>query len=381
MSKLKLALLVIAATTSLTNTFGAIITWICLPLLIIFFGLIGKKKFNIRAIIMALIIIFFITASSYFAYSYAEYNSRFIINYLLSVVGFITVAIGFNKLDFIYLSRLIKIVLLAHCILFLMQFLSYYVFKYNLDYNLLTGGPGSRHEWGELYRTTGIYDEPAVFAMHISTLIVMKYIIKKKTDAVDRIALLCLVLSFSFVGIFQAFLIGYLVFRGPAKKILFSLGCMAFILFFIDNIILRYNEFIAGGDGSNNTKIETINHFLNSSDKLFFGYGLAGYDASFPLYYQGLYDLTFWGANFTLWGVVIGSLLTSYFLWKLSLFKFKEIILINVCLIKIATPTFMIYWFFIIFIYLYSKKRMHNVSTCINSYGNQQGQPFLKTGC
>jgi hypothetical protein len=81
----------------------------------------------------------------------------------------------------------------------------------------------------------------------------------------------------------------------------------------------RYTAFIDGSDGSNNTKVDTINFFLVHTEYLFGGAGLIGYDpATMPLFLQGLYDLTFLGQ--VLVYSALSLVLLLVFLWLYILY-------------------------------------------------------------
>ena len=47
-----------------------------------------------------------------------------------------------------------------------------------------------------------------------------------------------------------------------------------------------------------------------------------------------------------------------FFLIAKSKFSIKEVLMIFVALIKISTPTFMIYWFFIVTLFFINKNRL-----------------------
>jgi hypothetical protein len=55
-----------------------------------------------------------------------------------------------NQFNFSSLARAIDIVLIINITFFLVQFFSYYVLKHRIDYSILTGGIGTRNDYGTL---------------------------------------------------------------------------------------------------------------------------------------------------------------------------------------------------------------------------------------
>ncbi|ENB8310605.1 O49 family O-antigen polymerase, partial [Escherichia coli] len=176
-----------------------------------------------------------------------------------------------------------------------------------------TGGIGTRNDYGSLYRASGIFNEPAEYSSAITVLVVSSFLINRKLSLLNIIALISTMLSFSFVGIIQSFFVIYIVlFRNLCRKpvyIFLIIGIVILVwISFFDLFIDRYEAFINGSDGSNNTKLDTLNFFLTHTEYLLGGAGLIGYDPeTMPLFMQGLYDLTFFGSCISIFGIVIGS--------------------------------------------------------------------------
>ena len=72
-----------------------------------------------------------------------------------------------------------------------------------------------------------------------------------------------------------------------------------------------------GKDGSNSTKIDTFKNMLNSPYLLMLGYGFTSNSKTSPPFYEGLYDVTFFGANISTFGVPLGVLIDIFTLWLL----------------------------------------------------------------
>ncbi|MDE9486657.1 hypothetical protein [Xenorhabdus bovienii] len=345
---------------SLTNITGVILSWIILPILIIL--KISSKKIKIKSTYFTLSTLLFllIIFSTIIPYFFGEYTTRLYSNFYLSTVGLFISLLFFscNDINKKNITSAINLVLLINISAFYIQFVSYYVFEYTLDYNYITGGLGGRFYWGEVFRASGLFDEPAVYSLHIVCLIVSTFLLQKKTNILIYTSIASLFLSFSFIAIFQGILLLILLTKNKKYLIISLLLSVAILIIFQDNILLRYNEFLLGNDGSNNTKIQTIVGLINSN-KWLIGYGLVGYHSSFPLYYQGLYDLTFWGANISLLGLPLGLAVNIFSFLYILKFSKKEFLLINIVLLKLSVPTYSIYWFFIFFLIWYKRNKRY----------------------
>lgn len=343
---------------SITNRFGVIIFWILLPISILTLIIISRKKINIPIgyIYFFLISLFFIFLYYIHPYITGEYTSRLNSNFYLSFTGLFISFIYFATNDNIDKSyKYINAILVIHIISFYSQFILYYLFNYTLDYHSILGGSGSRFYWGSLFRATGFFDEPAVYSLHIVTLLVINYLLQKKFSLLSYIAIFSLFLSFSFIAIAQGILLLALTMKNKKAWFLSFLLIITFLLLFKENIISRYDSFIQGGDGSNNTKIETILE-LFTTNKIYYGFGLVGSHASFPLYYQGLYDLTYWGANLTIFGLFVGTAINIVVItFLIRTLSIREFLLVNVALIKLSVPMYSVYWLFAFFLIWYKR--------------------------
>ena len=98
---------------------------------------------------------------------------------------------------------------------------------------------------------------------------------------------------------------------------------------------------------------------LNSPYLLMLGYGFTSNSKTSPPFYEGLYDVTFFGANISTFGVPLGVLIDIFTLWllfKKSSFDHKGKILCVVALSKISTPTRIFFPCFILLLFIANKK-------------------------
>lgn len=357
---------------ALTSKLGVIISWLTIPLITLFLFLSKKPVVHRNNFLIASFGVFIISMAGLSGYFLDIYNSRVINNVCLSLIGMFMAVMFYkdNLINHNAFSSAIKFVIVINLLAFYIQFISYYFFHYVIDYNLLSGGLGGRFYWGELFRAAGFFDEPAVYSLHMVALLVMLYMQERKFSGLISVTLASLFLSFSFIAIIQAILLSCLFIKNKRNLIVPCVICFIVIFLFKDNIHERYIQFVSGDDGSNNTKLDTIkNLFLGF--RWLFGYGLVGYNQSFPLYYQGLYDLTFWGANFTLYGIVVGLIVNFVTFMFILKFSIKDFLLINVVLLKLSTPTYAIYWCFIFFLIWYKQNTVVSNAESISCNGNK----------
>ncbi|HFK7527666.1 TPA: O49 family O-antigen polymerase, partial [Escherichia coli] len=342
--KAPLIFCLLAAFLPLGSTIGVAFSWVIFPAIAIILTFLVSRFFYRSGVYFLVLSIVLLVLNYGIVLQYVSFAERLEFNMLLAIIGCFYMSVVFfsYKFNFSDLSKAINIVLLISIILFFIQFLSYYLFNYRIDYSLATGGIGTRNDYGSLYRASGIFNEPAEYSSAITVLVVSSYLINRKLSLLNIIALISTMLSFSFVGIIQSFFVIYIVlFRNLCRKpvyIFLIIGIVILVwISFFDLFIDRYEAFINGSDGSNNTKLDTLNFFLTHTEYLLGGAGLIGYDPeTMPLFMQGLYDLTFFGSCISIFGIVIGSFIaiavTVYIIYNYTI---SDMTLIFICLLKI----------------------------------------------
>ncbi|OAT23445.1 hypothetical protein M977_00695 [Buttiauxella gaviniae ATCC 51604] len=348
---------VLAAFFPLGSSIGVTIAWGVLPLVAITFTLLNSRVIYTKGLVLFFLFFIVLCINYIIVVQYVDYKERININLILSLVGCFYFCVCFFSSSFTIdkLKRAIDLTLSINVLFFLIQFISYYVLNFYLDYSRLSGGFGARNFHDTLFRASGIFNEPAEYSSAIICLISIRYLLGGYINKRGYLSLVTVAMSFSIVGIIQVFCFLFLVnikkiFRQP-MFIFVMIGCLLLLVAcFNDYLLQRYQLFIMGGDGSNNTKIDTINYFLQNPKYLYGGAGLMGYDLfKMPLFFQGLYDLTFWGANITIFGVFGGLVINILFLFFLIRnFSFQKILIIMLCLLKINVMIYASYWFFIL---------------------------------
>lgn len=367
MSRLSLNTCVLAAFLPIGSTYGAILSWVILPTIAFISSLISSDfKFKKEWIVTLFIVLFLLVFNYSLTISYVQFTSRINLNLCLSIWGAVYISFIFYSSGFTVngLRRAIDLVLLVSLLLFSLQFFLFYVFNYSFDYSELTGGSGARNYYGDIFRASGAFNEPAEYAASMMILLVVRHLICPTYKVFHYIAIISIFLSFSFVGIIQAFLLIISIKVTEVRKSLWNIALIFIILIVIslvfhDYFLSRYLLFIEGGDGSNNTKVDVINFFLNNLSYLYGGAGLVGYDeSSMPVFMQGLYDLTFFGANITIFGLFIGLIIDAFtILFLLVNFTKKEVFLILLCLIKVNVMIYASYWFLMFSLIVLAKNK------------------------
>lgn len=370
-SRLSLNTCVLAAFLPIGSTFGAVLSWIILPTISFIASFVSsdckvKKEWVITLLAVMLLLLFNYSLTI----SYVEFTNRIDLNLCLSIWGATYISFVFYSSRFTArnLARAIDLTLQINVFLFFVQFLSFYILNYPFDYSELTGGSGARNYYGDIFRASGVFNEPAEYAASIIVLLVVRHIICPVYKGLHYVSIISVFLSFSFVGIIQAFLLIILIKVTEIRKSLWNIAFIFIILIvvalvFHDYFLSRYLLFIDGSDGSNNTKIDVISFILNNNNYLYGGAGLIGYDESnMPVFMQGLYDLTFFGANITIFGLFIG-LIIDFFTITLLLVSFtkREVCFILLCLIKVNVMIYASYWFLIFSLVILAKNK-HSVS-------------------
>lgn len=361
----------LAAFLPLGSTFGVVFSWILFPAIAIVLTLCSSRSFNKKGIYFLIFSISLLLVNYGITSQYVQYKVRLDFNLLLALIGCIYVSVCFYSVSFNFkaLSKAIDVVLFLNVIFFFTQFLCFYLFHLRIDYSQLSGGIGTRNDYGVIFRASGVFNEPAEYSSAMTVLVIIRYLINEKLSKLSYLALISVALSFSFVGMFQSvFTLFIISFKDIRKKPVYILwGVLILILassLSYDFVMQRYDAFISGNDGSNNTKIDTFNFFIENPSYLYGGAGLIGYDPNtMPLFFQGLYDLTFFGACLSIFGIYIGPLLCILLLVFIFInYRLNHVLLILICLLKINIMVYASYWVFIIAIILIPVNRVINNS-------------------
>lgn len=295
------------------------------------------------------------------------YNTKFPIElyahyfYITSIVSIITFSFVINSFSSIlyksaFWQDLTKNLIVFHGVILLTQIVLYHLLGITLDLGELTGGNEIRSIYffngQEIFRASGLYEEPSIFSAYMFSYIVVRYIFN--ANSVDRYIVFgtsCMLMTWSTLAVILV-IIFYIIssIRFNIYSFIIALATVAIIGgFSLDFIISRYENTISGLDPSNLTKIKVITDFINDRDLIIYGYGLIRKNMFYGL--DGLGDTTVYTSLITIFGIFIGGIITILILLGIvfSELKIREKILISSVFIKFAWPGYMIFWFFVVY--------------------------------
>lgn len=318
------------------------------------------SSFNNKNVLFLCFIFFVLTSFTLFQQSYLEHQELLVMQYVRVVFWVVYGWIVFLYLRTQSLSSIsiaLKYAILVMSVSVLIQFVAYYFISESvIDYSLLLGGVPSRILF-EIFRPSGLTTEPAIYSGIMMGLLSIYYCIVKRIDSVILAGGGSIFLTQSIAGIIMISLYFFvIIFSKPTiMKFSFVFVALCFVLMAVYPLLeARYERLITGDDSSNSTKIETFENMLSTDQIMYAGYGLVGKSESAPSYYEGLYDVTIWGAMIVIFGVPVGILFNvAIFLFIMRMpvdFTKKTLLLIS--LIKLTSPMFLFFNVFVALVFI-----------------------------
>lgn len=335
--------------------------------LILFISFFYYHYLNKNNIVFVLTLSLFLLGLAIWQYSYLEYKGIFWLNtvrtvYWISIFSLFYSFVSNQSLSL--LEKVIRCIILICSLSVILQFISVYMFHSQIDFSILLGGEGVRSNYSGdssiYYRPTGLTSEPAIHSGIMLGLLTLYYILNKKDKIPIFIGLISIFLTFSTLGAILALAFIFIVYNQGIKGFIFSLILLCIALFFIhDSLISRYEYFMSGDDGSNNVKLEVLEYLFSNFNYYTTGLGFSGKDDISPVFFEALYDLTYFLTPIVYFGIYIGGFIIIFSLGLLikANFIFSEKILITLSLIKLSGPTFMFFNLFILILFIINKKR------------------------
>lgn len=323
-----------------------------------------SSKVYLNSIFYAALSTVFLMGMTYLQSSYLQYSEILFLNAIRTAFWLSMALILYPYVKIMNstsIAEVIRYVILLNASTVLVQFLSYYIAGFVVDFSLLLGGEPSRNISGSLFRPTGLTSEPSIFAGALFGCIVIYYLIKQKIDFVVALGLLSMVLTLSTLAalLVVAFLglVSVISFKRVLLLLPFSI-CATLVL--MPSILKRLEAFESGDDASNNVKIAVLKNWIDEPMIHSFGYGLVGKSNTAPVYYEALYDMTIIGNTFVIYGVYLGFIILSFFSWWLLKLHFALVgkLLILIALVKLSSPNVLFFSCFILIV-------------CAISYQNQ----------
>ncbi|AVA38543.1 hypothetical protein C3Z14_00295 [Proteus mirabilis] len=337
-------------------------TQIFLLLPLVFFILIVNGGFKLNKLFYIIFLGLFIFTITYIQSTYLLYKE---ILWLQTVRIYFWIACciivydSIIKLPISIIQNCIEKIILIFSISVILQSVIYYLFNFVIDYSIFLGGTDSRMSYNNMFRPSGLTSEPAITSGIIISLLSLYYLFYKKLNIIYIIALIACFLSLSTIGIILASIFFIIAFSSNRNILLYLMLIPLIVFILAQELTYRYSNFVNGLDNSNNIKLEVAKTFFDSKEIFWGGFGFIGKSASAPNFYEALYDSTFLGNTFIIFGIPIGIIiliLFVLFVFKLNL-SLKEKSLIFLSLLKTSSPTFSFFNVFILLLIVISKKR------------------------
>lgn len=342
--------IVLLSSFRITAPVGIYVISFILPISLIAFIAIYNRSVSLKPILLALVIsIVFVFNGVINSFSFG--NSEYIHHemYIFIIVNIMAFGLHSSllkkKLNADYFDSLTRCLILVHASLFILQNLFWYLLSYKLDFGLLLGGAEARSSFYGAYRPTGVFAEPSIYSGYMSLFVGFRYVLAKRTDWVFYIGLFTIPLSLSTYAVL-AFLVLVILIFGKVNVRSALLSIILILVsgyYFYESLIGRYELFLSGEDGSNNTKLYVIRKWY-SDDLYFTGFGVIKkvlYDGAM----DGFGDISLYINLPILLGVPIGLGATILFLAMIfrKSISLRDKIIVLFCFVKIsgfASPAF-----------------------------------------
>ena len=340
--------------------------FVAIPLLVLY-RFIVFPRVSIKKLAFLIILVVMWEFLIYIQSFYSVY-SKLIINSQRSLLLFVSSLLILDLLKTFKLKNILSglnLYIFVLSLFVIYQVVGFYVLHISaaqLDPAIWLGGTASRNQYMDgLYRPNGLMAEPAAFVGAQLALLTLQYLMYKENNLYRILGIISILASMSFAGFLLAGLWGLLVYLKNFKSIIFLLISSYIAAIALQEIFLARFEVLGGdSDGSNQTKIDGLNFFINDSYNLIFGVGNVVSDGTTPIFFEGITDVTFFLASFVVFGVIFGSIIIFlFFKWLFkSNYNLREKVLILLPLMKLTNPALIFFSPYIIFILLINRSRV-----------------------
>tara|TARA_Y100000588_G_C14278114_1_gene935477 strand:- start:5223 stop:6542 length:1320 start_codon:yes stop_codon:yes gene_type:complete len=265
-------------------------------------------------------------------------------------------------LDKYFFDNASKVLIMFHVSALILQVVAWYIFSIDIDYGLILGGNEHRAFYYGLYRPTGVYAEPSIYAGYMIIFLCLRYVYAGKMDKWFLLGLISLPVTLSTFAVLAFIVVATIVYFRPKISNLFVLFIGLVFIFYsqFESLVERYSKFISGTDGSNNAKLYILEQWYNS-DFYFTGFGTIK-KVMFDGRLDGLGDLTFYINMFMQFGVFSGLILLILFFAGVY-FNVKDnrkrlFLLFSV--VKFSSFSHPMFWFFLYLIISKNDEKITN---------------------
>lgn len=326
-----------------------------LPFTILFFAFVFTRTFDLKNFLLPLLVVlilitnYFIHSGIWEVYLHGEMYLFIIANILLYGLVF---SITDKCVIWWAILKSTTILILINSSAIVLQVILYYVLNYDLDFGILLGGDPSRNVLFGLYRPTGFYAEPSIYAGYMCVFLALRYAVNSKADLIFNIGLFSILLTFSTFSQLAFVVVGSIVYFKFTIRNVVALLMLGFVFFYyaFDSLIDRFERLTQGDDTSNNLKVGILRYWYEN-DLYFSGYGIV----KKSLFYgelDALGDLTYYINVFMSFGVFSGLVLFSIIVFSIvaSNLSMRSKALIAFSIVKFSAfphPFFWVLFFFI----------------------------------
>ena len=361
-----LSIAIFFSTLRITAPIGIYFLSLVLPLVLSCLILFAKSKVKKINLITYVILCFCVIAHIVNAYSFprAEQLPLNNLQYLILISSITVLSIGPLKCSNFLNSRtannLFRLLIIFHSTLFLFQFFMWYIINIDFDLGSLLGGEAHRAQtkFG-LYRATGVWEEPSIYAGYIFSFLTIRYVFFQESGWVDKLGLVTIILSFSTLGLMLSCV--YILLVYARFRISYLVGFIAFIsvLWVLsgEHAIERYNMLVDGSDGSTKTKTYIVESYMQSTDIIIEGYGLVDKKKTGTYLYDGLGDLTLYFNLLIIFGLFGGVILLIFIIELCKIQGYRRKLFVFSLFLKVAAFYYPYFWL-LFFLVLFSEKKI-----------------------
>ncbi|HBP29280.1 MAG TPA: hypothetical protein DD666_07675 [Advenella kashmirensis] len=327
------------------------------------------ERFRVNDLIAVMVMCVFACFTLALTFSYWRSDPAQYKNFTFVILGFLTFLTTKSlvyHLQSRQIARILNGILLFHIAIFLVQLALYRTTGFDLDVGKLLGGLGHRALTPDgLYRPTGVFDEPAIYAMFTSALLVCRMFYCKNKDIIFWLALACLCLTMSLVayilaaGIFFAY--GSMTVRIVCIVLGMAVVALLFSPLMSDTYVgIRAANVLSGADASTNSKSILLQDWLNTPQLWDFGFGFIGLRDWTPSYYDAMFDLSFYLSILVVLGFMSGLCVLVWFFLALvfSTRPLSDKLAILVVLLKLTALQFPMLWILMALFFSKSRNRV-----------------------
>lgn len=217
-----------------------------------------------------------------------EFRVNTFFGVVLGVLYFLALKELFYKLQPTQLNRLLLGAIVIVLAFFYIQFFSYFLFGYDVDFMMPVTGEAQRLDgyvqetsFGLFKRVAGLFAEPAVHGYVVNVILIALCLRRSLPMPIFVLGIASVWLSFSASGILLSLMpiALYLVFASRFVKVVVATVAFLVILLFSEDFYMVFNQQIErishiADDASGADRLRFLDYFLANLDHLFFGFGI-----------------------------------------------------------------------------------------------------------